>query len=71
MIGEPTVHYVELMLLDPADPASPVITIALGFLGLFITLFLIYLVIRLAITHGMLAYSRRLEEDRHLPVHRN
>lgn len=44
--------------------------IAAGLLVLIINLLLIYLVIRLAITHGMLSYSRQLEESRRLPVHR-
>ena len=35
-----------------------------GLLVLTINLLLLYLVIRLAITHGMLSYNRQLEEDR-------
>lgn len=53
------------------DPMTWVFTIAVGLLGLVLNLLIIYLVIRLAITHGMLSYSRQLSEDRLLPIHRD
>lgn len=67
-----TVRYVERMLtLTPDSPAFWIIYGSIGLLVTFINLLLIYLVIRLAITHGMLSYSRQLEESRHLPIHRD
>lgn len=59
------------MTLDPTDPAAVLIAFGLWALGVFISLFLLYLVIRLAITHGMLSYSRQLDDERRLPVHRD
>lgn len=59
------------MPIDIAEPYSWIIAIAAGLLGLLINLLLIYMVIRLAITHGMLSYSRQLADDRRLPVHRD
>lgn len=47
-----------------------VLTLAIAALILFINLALLYLMIRLAITHGMLSYSRQLEDDRRAPVFR-
>lgn len=58
------------MYLPPDDPLTWVFLTALGLLGVLLNLLLIYLVIRLAITHGMLSYSRQLEEDRRAPVFR-
>lgn len=58
------------MIIAPDQPAVWIFMIAAGLLVLIINLLLIYLVIRLAITHGMLSYSRQLEESRRLPVHR-
>ncbi|GAA3754063.1 hypothetical protein GCM10022240_03740 [Microbacterium kribbense] len=58
------------MILPPADPVYLILAIAGGLLTLVVSLLLIYLVIRLAITHGMLAYSHQLGEERRLPVHR-
>ncbi|WP_157535977.1 hypothetical protein [Microbacterium sp. Root166] len=52
------------MLLDPTDPNYWIVLVASGLLGLIVTLLLIYLVIRLGITHGMLSYTRQLEEER-------
>jgi len=51
-------------MLNPADPTYWILVITVGLLTLVINLLLIYLVIRLAITHGMLSYSRQLEDDR-------
>lgn len=59
------------MILGTDPSAYWLLTIGLWLLGVVVSLLLAYLVIRLAITHGMLAYSRRLEEDRRLPVHRD
>jgi hypothetical protein len=59
------------MIFAPDDPNTWLLTTALWLLGLFISLLLAYLVIRLAITHGMLSYSRRLEEDRGARVFRD
>ncbi len=55
----------------PDEPLYWVLTITIWLLGVVVTLLLAYLVIRLAITHGMLSYSRQLEEQRRLPVYRN
>ena len=52
------------MLPTPDDPAYWIISISIWLLGLIIGLLLAYWVIRLAITHGMLSYSRQLAEDR-------
>lgn len=40
-------------------------------LSLIIGLLLIYMVVRLAITHGMLSYSRQLAESRGQTIHRD
>jgi len=58
-------------MLTPGTPEFYLIYGAVGLLGLILNLLLIYMVIRLAITHGMLAYSRQLERSRHMPVHRD
>jgi len=39
-------------------------TLAGWLLGLIIGLLLLYMVIRLAVTHGMLSYHRRIESER-------
>lgn len=59
------------MLLDPTEPSYWIISICISLLAMIIALLLFYMVIRLAITHGMLSYSRQLEASRHLPVHRD
>jgi hypothetical protein len=59
------------MPVDANDPAYLILGITVGLLSLLIGLLLMYLVIRLAITHGMLSYSRQLADDRRLPVHRD
>lgn len=64
-------HYVEGMPLDPSQSYYWILVISAGLLGLIINLLLIYMVIRLAITHGMLSYSRQLADERRLPVHRD
>lgn len=58
-------------MLDPADPATPFIAFGLWAFGVFVALFLLYLVIRLAITHGMLAYTRALDEERGMTRYRD
>jgi hypothetical protein len=58
------------MFFAPDDPTYWILAIAMGLVLLFINLLLIYLVIRLAITHGMLSYSRKLDDDRRAPVYR-
>lgn len=55
----------------PDQPEYWIIVIASSLLVLVVNLLLAYLVIRLAITHGMLSYTRQLEESRRLPVHRD
>lgn len=64
-------RYVLLMIFAPDDPNTWLLAIAIWLLGLFISLLLAYLVIRPAITHGMLSYSRRLEEERGARVYRD
>lgn len=51
-------------VLDPADPATPFIAFGLWAFGVFVALFLLCLVIRLAFAHGMLADTRALDEER-------
>ncbi|WP_404430695.1 hypothetical protein LG299_12475 [Microbacterium lacus] len=58
-------------MLTPNTPEFYLIYGAAGLLVLIVNLLLIYMVIRLAITHGMLSYSRQLEANRRLPVHRD
>ena len=50
--------------LDTQILMQTILTVALWLLALIISLLLLYMVIRLAITHGMLSYSRQLAEDR-------
>jgi hypothetical protein len=52
------------MLPSPDEPAYWIISIAISLLGLIVSLLLAYWIIRLAITHGTLSYSRQLAEDR-------
>ena len=52
------------MLPTPDDPAYWIISISILLLSLIVGLLLTYWVIRLAITHGMLSYSRQLAADR-------
>lgn len=52
------------------SPLYWIVSISIGLLCLIIWLLLMYLVIRLAITHGMLSYQRQLANDRRLPPHR-
>ncbi|MEI3846951.1 MULTISPECIES: hypothetical protein [unclassified Microbacterium] len=58
------------MLVGASDPMYWVPAISIGLLVLLVNLLLVYLVIRLAITHGMLSYSRQLEDERSAPVFR-
>lgn len=58
-------------MLTPNTPEFYLIYGAAGLLGVILNLLLIYMVIRLAITHGMLSYSRQIESTRRLPVHRD
>jgi len=54
------------------DPATAwILAILTWLVGTFIACLLLYLVIRLAITHGMLSYQRQLEEERGGRVHRD
>jgi len=51
------------------DPETQILiqtifTVALWLLALIISLLLLYMVIRLGITHGMLSYARQLDEDK-------
>lgn len=66
-------HYVEGMFLPLSDdPSYLIATILVGLLAWFINLLIIYLVIRLAITHGMLSFARQRDEDAgQLPIHRD
>lgn len=60
-----------MLLPSIDDPLYWILLITVSLLVLAVNLLLMYLVIRLAITHGMLSYSRQLAEDRRLPVHRD
>lgn len=60
------------MILDTAEPATWILLIAGSLLVLIINLLIFYMIIRLAITHGMLSYSRQLaDEQRGGPLHRD
>ena len=66
-------RYGEHMTSPLAPDLTPfwIIGVTGGLLSLIIGLLLTYMVIRLAITHGMLSYSRQLAESRGQTVHRD